>query len=251
MRVPGGGLPMFENILILGGTREASMIASELVDRGHRVVTSLAGRTRSPKPLKGETRIGGFGGTEGLSEFLRKNEITLLVDATHPYATRISEAASTACEENRVRRLQFLRPPWSPVAGDNWQFVATGEEASKTLPQNSVCFLAVGSQHLSPFVTRDDVRFILRTVDSPEEPLEFENHELITGLPSNSARDEQSILERHGVTHIVCRNSGGTGAYAKLSAARELSIPVIMISRPAPPEGKTFKKVEELLAFIG
>ncbi len=241
---------MSENILILGGTREASELASRLVEYGHTVTTSFAGRTKSPAPVAGKTRLGGFGGKSGLAQFLELEKVTLLVDATHPFASRISENAKTACDEKTVPRLTLSRPAWTQSDGDRWTLVSNENEAADALPNNATCFLALGSQHLAAFEKRDEVHFILRMVDKPDTPIPFKQYELLTGTPSLSVNEEQMILSEHGVTHIVCRNSGGKGAFAKLVAARNLSLPVIMIDRPVLPTGETFASIDALLAAI-
>jgi precorrin-6A/cobalt-precorrin-6A reductase len=224
---------MSETVLILGGTREAAELAAEMV-REHpdwRVITSLAGRTREPKPVAGEVRIGGFGGPEGLAAFLEQERITRLIDATHPFANRISAnakaAATLACVPLDIR----TREPWRRQPGDDWAEVATLEEARDALSAGARVLLALGSQHIAPFATRGDVHFVVRMVDPPEEPLALPDHEIVTGLPGRTAEEEAALLERHAITHIVCRNSGGNGAYAKIEAARQFDLPVIMIAR--------------------
>jgi precorrin-6A/cobalt-precorrin-6A reductase len=224
---------MSETILILGGTREAMELAAEFV-REHpdwRVITSLAGRTREPKPVAGEVRTGGFGGAEGLAAFLERERVTRLVDATHPFAKRISAnakaAATLACVPLDIR----TRAPWRRQPGDDWTEVASLAEARDALPSGARVLLALGSQHISPFATRADVHFVIRMVDPPDEPLALPDHHLVIGLPGQTAEEEATLLERHAINYIVCRNSGGDGAYAKIEAARRLGLPVIMIVR--------------------
>ncbi|MFZ2101089.1 MAG: cobalt-precorrin-6A reductase [Oricola sp.] len=224
---------MTETVLILGGTREAAELAAELV-RDHpdwRVVTSLAGRTKEPKPLAGEVRIGGFGGAEGLAAWIVQERVTRLIDATHPFARQISAnakaAAALACVPLEIR----TRQPWTRKPGDDWIEVASLEEACAAIPPKARVLLALGSQHIAPFASHTDVHFLVRMVDPPEAPLPLPSHELVLGLPRATPDDEIALLQAHAVTHIVCRNSGGDGAYAKIEAARALRLPVIMISR--------------------
>lgn len=224
---------MTETILILGGTKEAAALAGQLVSThpDWRVVTSLAGRTTEPEPIAGETRIGGFGGVAGLADFLRGERVTKLIDATHPYARRISANAVRAAALAGVPLEVRIRPPWTPQAGDNWREVASEADAAAAIPPGARVLLALGSQHLAPFAARDDVHFIVRMVDPPASPLPLANHTIVTGKPGPAA-EEKRLLRDHAITHIVCRNSGGDGAYGKIQAARALSIPVIMIARP-------------------
>lgn len=224
---------MSETVLILGGTREAAELAAEIVrdHPGWRVITSLAGRTKEPKPVAGEVRTGGFGGAEGLAAFLERERVTRLIDATHPFANRISAnakaAATLACVPLDIR----TRKPWQREPGDDWTEVASLEEARDALPSGARVLLALGSQHIAPFETRADVHFVVRMVDPPAEPLALPDHEIVTGLPGRTAEKEAALFERHAITRIVCRNSGGKGAYAKIEAARKLGLPVIMIAR--------------------
>lgn len=224
---------MTETILILGGTKEAAELAAMLVaDHPRwRVITSLAGRTREPKPVEGEVRVGGFGGAEGLAAYLRAERVTRLIDATHPFARQISENAKKAAQRAGVRLEIRMRPPWRKRDGDNWIEVASLDQACDALPEGARVLLALGSQHIAPFAARPDVHFVVRMVDPPEAPLLLPDHEIVLGLPGKSPGDEAALLESHAVTHIVCRNSGGDGAYAKIEAARELHLPVIMVSR--------------------
>ncbi|MEL7273990.1 MAG: cobalt-precorrin-6A reductase [Pseudomonadota bacterium] len=222
---------MPERILILGGTREAAALARRLVGDGHHVTTSLAGRTKEPKPLAGDVRIGGFGATTGLTTYLIENRIERLIDATHPFAKQISANAVEAARNAGVPLAVKTRLPWQRLAGDQWIEVDNLAEAAKAIPGNARVLLALGSQHLAAFHERHDVFFLIRMVDAPQTPLPFAKHQLLLGRPQMSSQDEQEILKTHAITHIVCRNSGGTGAYAKIEAARALVLPVIMIKR--------------------
>lgn len=236
-------------ILILGGTNEALKIAELLckVD-GLRVITSLAGRVKNPKIPAGELRLGGFGGIDGLAEYLKNEAIDLLIDATHPFAKNISMNAVAACEQTNIERLHFLRSEWNPDPEDHWLSVPDLDKAAEALPENATVFLALGSQHLAPFSNRKDIRFIARMIEPPAS--KFANLEILIAKPSNNLEAEMELLETNCITHIVCRNSGGTGAWQKLLAARKLQLPVIMIERPAAPAGKTFSSVDALITCI-
>ena len=222
-----------ETILILGGTREAAELAKELVATHPeaRVVTSLAGRTKEPAPLAGEVRTGGFGGVEGLVRYLRETGVTRLIDATHPFARQISANAVEASRVSGVPLEIRTRKPWTRQPGDTWIEVDTLEAARDTIPRGARVLLALGSQHIGLFASRDDVHFVVRMIDRPETPLDLPDHALVLGRPGDTAAVETMLLIAHAVTHIVCRNSGGTAAYAKIEAARGLGLPVIMVSR--------------------
>lgn len=218
-------------ILILGGIKEASALAGKLADEGHDVTSSLAGRTKEPKPVRGKTRIGGFGGVEGLASYLKNNQIELLIDCTHPFAKQISANALAASKLANVPLEIHTREPWKKQRGDIWEEVTSLEEARDLIPQNACILLALGRQHIDLFKTRKDVFYLVRMVDQPQHELPLPNHKLLIGKPSSDWTEEQAILEANSITHILCRNSGGTGAYAKIEAARNLKLPVIMVSR--------------------
>ncbi len=224
-----------ETILILGGTKEAAALAAELVAAhpGWRVITSLAGRTKEPKPVAGEVRIGGFGGSEGLADYLRREHITSLIDATHPFALQISANAMRAATLAGIALDTRTRPPWQKQPGDNWLEFTSLEEARDAIPPAARVLLALGSQHIAPFAARADVHYVVRIVDPPDQPLKLPDHELVIGMPGN-VEAETALLKRHGITHIVCRNSGGGGAYAKIEAARRISVTVHLIALPQP-----------------
>lgn len=220
-----------QKILILGGTKEARELAQTLVENGHAVTTSLAGRTMDPILPAGEVRIGGFGGAEGLAAYLRENAFNRIIDATHPFARRISENAIKAAAETGITLEQIVRPRWQKQLGDRWRPVATLEQAADLLPSGATVFLALGRQYLDAFKPRTDCRFIVRMVDAPEKALGFFDYALILGKPASDPSHESDLMTAYGVTHLVARNSGGPAGYAKIIAARELGLPVIMLER--------------------
>lgn len=223
-----------ETILILGGTKEAAALAADLVDAhpDWRIITSLAGRTKEPKPVAGEVRIGGFGGVDRLADYLRRENVTTLIDATHPFARQISANAIRAAELTGIPLEIRTRAPWQKQPGDDWVDFNSLEDARDALPAGARVLLALGSQHIDLFASREDVHFVVRMVDMPDQPLPLPDHELVTGLPGNVVH-ETRLLNQHRITHIVCRNSGGAGAYAKIEAARQKSATVFMIVLPA------------------
>ena len=223
---------MSDKILILGGTGEASELAHKLVAEGHEVISSLAGRTREPKPIAGITRTGGFGGREKLAEWISQNTITRVIDATHPFASQISKNAQWACKEAGVPLQTTTRQPWTQQQGDNWLVVESLDHAAAQIPTNARVLLALGSQHLTAFTQRADVHFLVRMVDAPQIPPNLPDHQLLLGRPSTDWQNEKQLLKQHAITHIVCRNSGGNGAYGKIIAARELALPVIILKMP-------------------
>ncbi|MEL6919499.1 MAG: cobalt-precorrin-6A reductase [Pseudomonadota bacterium] len=225
---------MAEKFLVLGGTKEAAELAEQLVAQhgADAVISSLAGRTKEPKPVAGHVRIGGYGGVEGLIDYLQRESITRVIDATHPFAKQISANAKAACAKAAVPLDIRTRQPWQRQTGDHWIEVEDLNVAVDTIPSGARALLALGSQHIAIFAKRHDVHFTVRLVDAPENPLPLPQHTTILGIPPVSWRDELAILQSNKITHIICRNSGGEGAYAKIKAARYLGLPVIIVKRP-------------------
>jgi len=219
-------------ILILGGTAEARRLANRLVEMGHDVITSLAGRTQDPILPAGGLRLGRFGGVPGLAAYLRIAGIARLVDATHPYAGQISINAVAAAQAAGVRLVRLMRPQWEQQVGDDWVTVATVTEAAAALPANAGVLLTTGHTGLSHFLERDDCHFVVRTIEAPE--MDLPRHaRLLQARPPHGLIEEMALLEREGITHLVTKNSGGGQTEAKLEAARKLGVRVIMIARPA------------------
>ncbi|SDN66342.1 precorrin-6A/cobalt-precorrin-6A reductase [Aureimonas jatrophae] len=239
-------------MLVLGGTAEASLLGARLA-REHPempLVLSLAGRTRAPiLPPGVAVRIGGFGGAAGLAAFLRSEGVTHLVDATHPFAVGMSRNAAEAAELGNVPRIALLRPAWEPAAGDRWIEVDCLRSARDALPRGATAFLALGAQHVAPFRHRPDLRLVWRVVDAPEGSLPFPAA-LVLGRPSTDPAEEAALFAAHGVTHLVCRNSGGRRAHAKIEAARQLKLPVVMIQRPAPPKPPIATDLDAVLDWL-
>ncbi|MBA8878564.1 cobalt-precorrin-6A reductase [Phyllobacterium myrsinacearum] len=236
-------------VLILGGTAEAVKLASALVAMGYRTISSLAGRTSNPGKIEGEVRIGGFGGADGLADYLRRENIALLVDATHPFATQISDNALAAADATGIPFVRLERPDWQRKPGDSWTSVTSIEDAVSAIPSKARILLALGRQHIAPFSRRHDVHFVVRMIDPPEAPLDLFDFELELSRPGKKD-DEAAFLTRKRLTHIVCRNSGGGASYAKIAAARELGLPVIMIERPYRPASHTLPDTPGVLQFV-
>jgi precorrin-6A/cobalt-precorrin-6A reductase len=238
-------------VLILGGTKEAATLATILVERGLTVTSSLAGRTREPSPLKGNVRVGGFGGAQGLSTYLKDNRIALLIDMTHPFAVNMSLNAQQAAEMAGVNLISWQRPAWQRTTHDNWQSVRSIEQAVTAIPANARALLALGSQHIAPFATRPDVHFLVRMVDPPKTPIALADYQLLLAKPG-SVEQEFALFKTHKITHIICRNSGGQAAYTKIAAARLLKLPVIMIEQsPTASSTRTFDAMlEEIFSLL-
>lgn len=237
-------------VLVLGGTTEASRLAQALADARVDAIFSYAGRTESPLPQPLPVRVGGFGGADGLRAWLQAQQISHVVDATHPFAAQMSRNAVEACAATGIPLLALERPAWQAQAGDRWQQVPDIESAVRALPEAPArVFLAIGRQHLAPFLAQPQHWFLLRLVDASQALPTERGHVVLARGPFTEA-DDTALLRQHRITHIVAKNSGGSGAEAKLSAARALGIPVILINRPAIPPRPTVARVEEVLRWI-
>jgi len=238
-----------KTILILGGTRQALDLATVL-NQKYNVITSLAGRTKSPKKPDGELRVGGFGGIEALADYLVAQKIDFLVDATHPFAAVISTNAAHAAALSNVPRIMLQRPPWQPQPGDNWKDFPDLQTAAASLKPNARCFLTIGRQELAIFECRKDVWLLVRMIDTPKNPLPLANYRIFTGLPLASAADEKALMQSHKIDTLITKNSGGKQSAAKLEAARELGLRVIMIKRPEVPAGVMVETVEAVEQWL-
>ncbi len=223
-------------ILILGGTTEASLLATRLATEGVPAVFSYAGRTATPVAHPLPMRLGGFGGAEGLAQFLRSEAISHLVDATHPFAAQISRNAAAACAETGTPLLAFERAAWRAGEGDRWTMVADTGAAVAALPEAPArVFLAIGKQTLASFAAKPQHHYLLRLVDPPEGALPLPDAAVVIDRGPFTVAGDLALLRQHRISHIVAKNSGGTGAEAKLISARALGLPVILIDRPALP----------------
>ncbi|MGL4279109.1 MAG: cobalt-precorrin-6A reductase [Albidovulum sp.] len=238
-------------VLLLGGTSEASALARALAADGVDAVFSYAGRTESPVAQPLPTRIGGFGGVEGLVAYLRAEGITHLIDATHPFAAQMSLNAIAASTATGIPLLAFERAPWAPGKGDDWRSVQDVGEAVAALPDAPArVFLAIGKQTLAPFAEKPQHHYLLRLVDRPEAPLPLPDAKAVIARGPFSEADDLRLLTDHRIGWIVAKNAGGTGAEAKLVAARKLGLPVVMIDRPKLPDRTVAQSVAEVMRWL-
>lgn len=238
-------------ILLLGGTTEASRLARALAESGADAVFSYAGRTASPVAQPLPMRVGGFGGVEGLAAYLKLEEITHVVDATHPFAAQMSTNAVRACAEAGVGLVAFERPAWQSKPGDHWVHVADMAGAVAALPEAGArVFLAIGKQHVAEFAAKPNNHYLLRLVDAPEAPLSLPDAKVIVARGPFQATGDAALMRQHKITHVVAKNAGGAGAEAKLSAARALSLPVVMIDRPKVPARPVRGTVAEVMRWL-
>ncbi|MGL6210556.1 MAG: cobalt-precorrin-6A reductase [Paracoccaceae bacterium] len=237
-------------ILLLGGTTEASQLAIALRTAGHSAVFSYAGRTANPEAQPLPTRIGGFDGVQGLVDYLRQNQITHVVDATHPFAAQMSGNAIAACAETGVVLITLERPPWQACAQDVWTHVPDVLAAVAALPDwPAGIFLAIGKQTLAPFAAKPQHHYLLRLVDPPDT-LPLPNCTVVLARGPFDVAGDTALMQTHSITHVVAKNAGGAGAEAKLSAARALRLPVILIDRPVLPPRQVAHSVVQVMDWL-
>lgn len=237
-----------KRILILGGTSEASRLAERLAGRTDLVViSSLAGRVNQPAMPAGIVRIGGFGGIDGLTRYLLQERIQVVIDATHPFAAKISGNAELACSAIHIPLIAFERPPWIQQHEDRWFAVPDiRNAASLANHKHNRVFLSIGRLELGAFCECKDAWFLVRAIDQPEDSLP-PNSKLILQRGPFHLDDERELLRNESINLIVSKNSGGIATYAKVEAARELQIPIVMIDRPRKHKMPTVDRLDSVL----
>ncbi len=225
-------------VLVLGGTGEGREIAARLADSVDlEAVTSLAGRVRDPRWPEGEVRVGGFGGAEGLAQWLAENDIRALLDATHPFASRITANAYLAARTCAIPFAICQRPSWEQHPQDRWFPARDLSQAAEVVPAlGTRAFLTIGRQGVSAFAGVGGVKFLVRSIDPPTGAMPA-SHELILARGPFDVESERELMLRHNIDVVVTKSSGGDQTYAKLVAARQLGLPVIVVARPPAPAG--------------
>ncbi len=237
-------------LLLLAGTGEARDIAKLMAAKNIPAIASLAGATRDPTKLAIPCRSGGFGGAEGFEAFLHDKGITAILDATHPFANRISARTADIARLRGLAYLQLLRPPWVPDPDDNWISIEREQDAARYIPNGSIVFLATGRKTLPDFENLSGCRIICRRIDPPQHPFPYENGEYLLGRPPFSVADEMKLFSELGVDWLVVKNAGGVASATKLTAARALAIPVVMINRPPQPDANKVETVEQAMSWV-
>ena len=235
-------------VLLLAGTAEARELSLTLEKNGVDLVTSLAGATDRPAPQGGTLRRGGFGGAAGLASFVREAGISHIIDATHPFAARMSENAANAAADRGVALLQVVRPAW-PEKPD-WQCVDDLADAVGALARASRVFLSTGRNSLRYFAGRADVHFLARVIDDRPGAFPLTNGGFLIGQPPFSIQEEVATMREHRIDTLVSRNSGGSGGIEKLLAAEALGLRIIMVRRPQLPDATRVETVADAVSWI-
>ncbi|MBW4631536.1 MAG: cobalt-precorrin-6A reductase [Iphinoe sp. HA4291-MV1] len=241
-----------KRLLILGGTGDAAELAAKASAIPEvEVITSLAGRTSQPPALPGILRIGGFGGEAGLVEYLIEAKIDVLIDATHPFAKQISFHAAAAAATCKIPHLILIRPPWERLRCDQWVEVESVEAAAAVLPEFAKrVFLTIGRQQLAPFASLKDIWFLMRLIEPPAPDALVPSGMILCDRGPFALENERKLLIEHQIDTVVSKNSGGNATYAKIIAARELGVKVVMVKRLATPPGEQVSDVESAVAWL-
>lgn len=237
-------------LLLLAGTAEARALTERLAgDARFGVIASLAGATRTPHALAAVTRVGGFGGGEAQEKYIQDNVIEAVIDATHPFASRISDRTQAICARRGLPYLQVLRPGWAEVPGDLWTWVADMPAAAAAIPPGAVALLATGRHSLAAFIGRADATLYLRQIDPADAPFPLPRGGYVVARPAFDLADETRLFRDLRIDLLVVKDAGGS-AGAKLAAARALGLPVIVVARPPQPPGEKAESVEAALRWL-
>jgi precorrin-6A/cobalt-precorrin-6A reductase len=241
-----------KRLLILGGTGDAVRLAAHTVHiPGLETITSLAGRTNEPGAIASPIRVGGFGGEAGLVEYLQTMAIDLLIDATHPFAAQISWNAANAAKTAGIPFLMLVRPAWVRSNLDRWIEVESIDRAVAVIPATAArIFLTIGRQQLAPFAILTDRWCLMRSIDPPAADLPLPPGKMLLDRGPFSLAQELQLLKDERIDAIVSKNSGGDATYAKIIAARELGLIVVMVQRPMMPAGERVGNVEDAIDWL-
>jgi precorrin-6A/cobalt-precorrin-6A reductase len=239
-------------ILVLGGTGEASALARALAARPDLdAILSFAGRTKIPEGWPIRIRVGGFGGVEGLEHYLREENIEALVDATHPFAARISRNAQAACSAVGTPIMILTRPAWRREAGDRWIFVCDMTEAAAALGgEPKRVFLTIGRLEIAAFEAAPQHRYLVRSIEPLDPPPRLPHLHFIAARGPFDVAAELALMQNEKIDILVTKNSGAPATFAKIEAARQLGLPVVMIERPQQPDAPAVHDPAEVLAWI-
>jgi precorrin-6A/cobalt-precorrin-6A reductase len=240
-------------ILILGGTSDAVALDQHLAEQAPdiRAVISLAGHTVDPRPANLPVRIGGFGGIDGLRHYLEEEGIVAVIDATHPFATKMPYHAQAACLAQNVPLLALRREPWQPGEGDRWQSAADLPAAVEALgPTPRRVFVTIGRSELPIFCQAPQHHYLIRAVEPIGDRLPLRNVKVLEQRGPFHADDEEDLMRREGIEILVSRNVGGEANAGKLVAARRLGLPVLMVQRPPRPDVETVTQVDQVLPWL-
>ena len=241
-------------VLILGGTGEARELARrsvELFADDAEIISSQAGVTQDPEEVAGRVISGGFGGIQGLTGFIKREQVRVVIDATHPFAETISDNAYIACTGTSALRMMLVRPSWKLPPGGRWVEVEDLTSAAEDLSKfASKALITTGRRGLDAFSHLDDIRFFVRMIEAPDAPLPLKNHQLILARPPFALEAERALLEDHQIDVLVSKHSGGAASMTKITAALDAGIPIILLRRPPRLPGLWTETVDDCLQWL-
>ena len=237
------------NILIFGGTGEAREIAEKLVAAGHDVTTSLAGRTNAPIEPKGQMRVGGFGTSTALIDFLRKEGFSLVIDATHPFAAQISHKVHDAATALELPLIRFERPVWEKPPEAKWTFITDPMQVRDLVPDDAIVMITTGASAANLPLDQFRCNLVVRMIEAPETQLP-DTATLLLSRPPFSYEGELAVMRDHRITHLITKHAGGSQVRAKIDAAAELDIGTFLVARPDLPPARSFTQVGDLVAAV-
>lgn len=238
-------------VLLLAGTRDARQIAQQFHTLKIPAIASLAGETDDPAKLPIPTVSGGFGGEAGFVEFLQRNNIGMVVDATHPFASKITERTFAICQALALPFVRFERGRWSPETHENWRYFDTISDAALACREGTSVFIATGRKTFSDFGELRGCKVFARQIEHPQKPFPFANWYILTARPPYSLDEERRVLRENGIDILVAKDSGGVDGASKLIAARELGVEVFLISRPNQPnEIESVSSYSQVIAWV-
>lgn len=215
------------------------------------MILSLAGRTRAPVAPPVPVRVGGFGGVDGLARFLTEERIDRLIDATHPFAARISANAAEAARRVGVSLLAIRRPAWVAEPGDRWTEVADMAAAAEALGERPRrVFLTIGRQEVAAFAAAPQHAYVVRSIEPIGDTLPVPRLRTIEARGPFDAEAEAALMREAGIETVVSKNAGGAATFGKILAARHLGLPVVMVRRPAKPEVPSVPDAAGALAWL-
>jgi len=215
------------------------------------ITSSLAGRTDNPRIPPGNMRTGGFGGGPGLADYIKKNAINLVVDATHPFAATISANAYDACLVTNTPRLILSRPPWALPPGAKWMEAANIADAAAILPSFAHrVLLTSGIGGIENFAGLKDIHFVVRLIEEPKQPLPLDDYSLVIARPPYSIEEETRLLAEHTIDTMVSKHSGGEATVAKIAAAIKADVKIVLIARPLPEPGDRVESIDDALEWL-
>ncbi|NVK19606.1 MAG: cobalt-precorrin-6A reductase [Methylocystaceae bacterium] len=243
-----------KKLLILGGTPEAVELAhlvGEYLGDRLQAILSFSGITGHQPDVTCDKRVGGFGGVAGLGAYLAEEQIDYIVDATHPFAEKISQHAYMAAHNQGLPIMVLKRPPWRPQSNDHWLEVDDIDQAVDMVANMKACtFLTIGIKELDRFDGLEDVPLVVRLINEPKEELPLSNYTCVLSNPPFSVEDEQKLIRDHKIKILVTKNSGGEQTKAKLEAARLENVSVILINRPPSEPLEETSSCQDVLKWL-